>query len=100
MDPRKPRPGKSVIHRSLDDRLGGTAKLGIVEEAIVDERSARALVIARWQDEEKPVAFDAREVERVVRVPLVSRGPMLIYPRHLWNILRWPVSAVYASIKR
>jgi hypothetical protein len=79
------RPGTPVVHRGLDDPEG-VAKVGIVAERLEDAESG--LVVARWRDEEGLLAFDERELEPLIALPLVSRGPMLLYPRHLWAALR------------
>lgn len=80
-------PGAPVIHRGLDDERG-LAKSGRIEEKIGNDRSA--LVIAHWQDERGLVGFDNREVERLYNLPLISSGPLLLYPHHVWNLLRYP----------
>jgi hypothetical protein len=76
------RAGQTVVHRSLD-ASNGTAKVGVVTEAI-DE----GLVIARWRDEQREVGFSARELQPLVTLPLLSRGPVLLRPSQLVHWLR------------
>lgn len=77
-------PGDRIAHVGLDDPRG-TAKVGVVRETVGSDPQ---LVVAEWEDEGAPVAFDARELQVLRRVPLLSRGPILIYPHHLWNAIR------------
>jgi hypothetical protein len=65
------RPNATVVHR------------GLTEETIDDR-----LVIARFPDEPRPVGYDRRELKRLIMIPALSRGPVIMSPRDLWSILR------------
>jgi hypothetical protein len=85
--------GTVVAHRGLDE-ASGTAKFGRVEEEVGDE-----LVIASWHDEPALVGFDRREVQRLIMVPGISRGPLLLYPHHLWAIVKRPFALVWHRLR-
>ena len=73
-------PGQTVAHRSLDDR-SGAAKVGVVTETVDDE-----LVIANWRDEGREIGFSSRELQPLVRLPLLSRGPVML---SFGQLCRW-----------
>ena len=76
------RPNATVVHRGLTEE-SGRPKTGHVEETIDDR-----LVIARFPDEPRPVGYDRRELKRLIMIPALSRGPVIMSPRDLWSILR------------
>ena len=77
-----PRHGSRVAHRALDGHSGG-ALAGVVEEVIGEDP---ALVVVKDPSGER-VAYDERELRRLHRVPLLSRGPVILRPHHLWRLL-------------
>ena len=74
-------PGQKVVHRNLD-ASNGLAKVGVVTETVGDE-----LAIARWRDGDEEIGFDSRELQPLVNLPLLSRGPVLTI-RQLRRFLR------------
>jgi hypothetical protein len=78
-------PGNRVAHVSLDREDGGALN-GVAKDVVGDDEQQIVVVGAGSED----VAYDARELERVVNVPVLSRGPVLLYPRHLWRVLAAP----------
>lgn len=54
------------------------------------------MVIGNWGDESGAVGFHVAELERLVGLPLLSRGPVILRPRHLWNLVTnsWRRTAV------
>lgn len=84
---RRLKKGDRVAHLTLDNR-DGTAKCGIVEDTVGDDE--QTLVIGRFDDSPTPEAYDSREVEKLLTIPGLGRGPVLLYPRHLWRLLTRP----------
>lgn len=90
--PFRPRPsarGHRVAHRHLDDPRLGTARVGVATETFDDD--SKQLVAARFEDVEgsHEEAFLREELVDLGPAGL-SRGPVLLYPRHLWALLRRP----------
>jgi hypothetical protein len=80
--------GTQVVHRSLDEP-SGVPKHGRVAETVGD-----ALVIAQFVDETNPVGYDKRELTPLIMIPFLSSGPLMLTPRHLWNVLKHNVLAL------
>jgi hypothetical protein len=85
-----PNPGKYVAHIALDDPEGG-AKSGVIVEYVGDEDAG--IVIMRGDDGVHE-GYDRREVVTLLRPPIVSHGPVLLYRRHLFAVLRRPWGAL------
>lgn len=83
--------GRRVAHRSLDDPSLGTAKVGVATETFGDDLP-RQLVAARFEDGKREEAFLREELVDLGPAGL-SRGPVLLYPRHLRALMRQPLMA-------
>lgn len=77
--------GHRIAHRELDEPSGG-ARTGVVEEVIGEEKPR--LVVARFEETGEHEAFDERELVDLGSKKL-SDGPVILHPRHLWNLLRF-----------
>jgi hypothetical protein len=84
---RNVRSGVRVAHVGLEDPDGG-AKSGIVEEVVGDD-SGR-LVVGRWRDERRSVAFDEREL---VALHGPAMWPVMTSWRQFRRLMRRPLIA-------
>lgn len=73
-------PNATIVHKNLEDSHG-IPKTGRIEE-MVDDR----LVVAHFNNPSHSEAYDHRELRRLIMVPGLSRGPVLLYPHHFWRI--------------
>lgn len=73
------KPGDRLVHKDIDNEFG-LAKTGIAVEEIGDDE--QKLVVGIWEGEDKPVAFDSREVKNYGN-PKKSRGPIITNLRHV-----------------
>ena len=75
--------GDRVVHQGLDSE-SGFAKTGVAKDIIVD--GDQEIIAAAWDDEERKVAFDGREIKKLV--PFSDRSPVISKPKHLKAIIK------------
>lgn len=84
MTHRIPRNGERAAHRALDEDSGAGARTGVVQEVIGDD--GPRLVVMQEADGQR-VAYDERELVPLHTIPVLSRGPVILRPRHLWRLI-------------
>ena len=85
--------GAVVAHRSLDNHRG-EPKHGRVEETV-----GEALAITRLKGEEQPIGYDSRELTRLYMIPGLSRGPLMLRPRHYRSLLLHSLRGAWAKLR-
>lgn len=91
----QPHLGARVAHVTLDDPEGG-ARAGFVTEYVGDEETG--IIVIRNPDGSSE-GYDRREIVPLVGLGSLSRGgPVLLYPHHLWALIKRPVGILSVFI--